>query len=77
MNYFDDYYNDPQPEEEESNYIPCQPKEPRERKGMRRVVSVLLVLALVIGICGATSTPRWLMQRVSDAVQRITNDKTS
>jgi 4-hydroxy-3-methylbut-2-enyl diphosphate reductase len=30
-----------------------------------------------IGICGATSTPRWLMQRVSDTVQRITNDKTS
>ena len=28
-----------------------------------------------IGICGATSTPRWLMQRVSDAVQRITTTK--
>ena len=27
-----------------------------------------------IGICGATSTPRWLMQRVSDAVQQITSD---
>ena len=25
-----------------------------------------------IGICGATSTPRWLMQRVSDAVQHMT-----
>ena len=25
-----------------------------------------------IGICGATSTPRWLMQRVSDAVQQLT-----
>ncbi len=24
-----------------------------------------------IGICGATSTPRWLMQRVSDAVRRL------
>lgn len=24
-----------------------------------------------IGICGATSTPRWLMQRVSDAVQEL------
>ena len=24
-----------------------------------------------IGICGATSTPRWLMQRVSDAVRRM------
>ena len=29
-----------------------------------------------IGICGATSTPRWLMQRVSDAVQRLI-DNTS
>ena len=27
-----------------------------------------------IGICGATSTPRWLMQRVSAAVQRLTNE---
>lgn len=25
-----------------------------------------------IGICGATSTPRWLMNQVSDAVQRLT-----
>ena len=25
-----------------------------------------------IGICGATSTPRWLMQRVSDTVQKLT-----
>ena len=28
-----------------------------------------------IGICGATSTPRWLMQRVSDAVQELTESK--
>ena len=28
-----------------------------------------------IGICGATSTPRWLMQRVSDTVQCLTNDQ--
>ena len=28
-----------------------------------------------IGICGATSTPRWLMQRVSDAVQQLTESK--
>ena len=27
-----------------------------------------------IGICGATSTPRWLMQHVSEAVQRLTQD---
>ena len=31
-----------------------------------------------IGICGATSTPRWLMQRVSDTVQQLidTNHST-
>jgi (E)-4-hydroxy-3-methyl-but-2-enyl pyrophosphate reductase (IPP and DMAPP forming) len=28
-----------------------------------------------IGICGATSTPRWLMQRVSDTVERLTQAK--
>ncbi len=27
-----------------------------------------------IGICGATSTPRWLMQRVSDAVSELASD---
>ncbi|MBR5726245.1 MAG: 4-hydroxy-3-methylbut-2-enyl diphosphate reductase [Muribaculaceae bacterium] len=27
-----------------------------------------------IGICGATSTPRWLMQRVSDAVKDLVNE---
>lgn len=59
MNYFDDYYTDPQPEEPQPNYIPPespkQPKPKKERKGMRRVISVLLVLALVIGSCGATA----------------------
>lgn len=55
MNYFDDYYNDPQPRQEESGYIPPKPKAPKERKGLRRVVSVLLVLALVLGSCGATA----------------------
>ena len=76
MNYFDDYYNDPQPEEEESNYIPRQPKEPRERKGMRRVVSVLLVLALVIGSCGATAflmNRHW--QKEMQALTQQMNDK--
>ena len=29
-----------------------------------------------IGICGATSTPRWLMQRVSDAVQDLIHQTT-
>ena len=59
MNYFDDYYTDPQPEEPQFNYIPHeQPKQPRpkkERKGLRRFVSALLVLALVFGSCGATA----------------------
>ena len=30
-----------------------------------------------IGICGATSTPRWLMQRVSDAVLQLTDNQSS
>ena len=57
MNYFDDYYSDPQPAEE-PKYIPPEPKPPKarkERKGFKRFVSVLLVLALVAGSCGATA----------------------
>ena len=30
-----------------------------------------------IGICGATSTPRWLMQRVSEAIQNLIDNKSS
>ena len=30
-----------------------------------------------IGICGATSTPRWLMQRVSDAVESLIKNQQS
>ena len=55
MNYFDDYYNDPQPQQERPDYIAPEPKPRKERKGMRRVVSVLLVLALLAGSCGATA----------------------
>ena len=55
MNYFDDYYTDPQPEREQPSYIAPEPKPRKERKGMRRIVSVLLVLALVIGSCGVTA----------------------
>ena len=61
MNYFDDYYSEPQPPKEEPNYIPQEdfspkpPKQKKERKGMKRWVSVLLVLALVLGSCGATA----------------------
>ena len=29
------------------------------------------------GVCGATSTPRWLMQRVSDAVQQLITDNNA
>ena len=55
MNYFDDYYNDPQPQQEEPQYSPPEPKKRKERKGFRRFVSVVLILALVIGSCGATA----------------------
>ena len=61
MNYFDDYYSS-QPEQpqqpQQPNYIPPQPWEPKpkkERKGLRRVLSILLVLALVVSSCGATA----------------------
>ena len=55
MNYFDDYYTDPQPEQQ-PNYIPPEaPKQRKERKGLRRLLSVILVLALVAGSCGATA----------------------
>ena len=77
MNYFDDYYS---PDEEEQSYIPQEPKAPKvrkERKGLRRVVSVLLVLALVFGSCGATAlvlNNYWqkemsaMMQRMDDKI---------
>ena len=60
MNYFDDYYSQqPEPEQEETNYIPRQdpqpPKKRRERKGLRGFVSVILVVALVFGSCGLTA----------------------
>ena len=55
MNYFDDYYTDPQPEREQPSYIAPEPKPRKERKGMRRVVSIVLALALVIGSSGVTA----------------------
>ena len=58
MNYFDDYYTDPQPDQEQPSYIPPEPKPPRQRKqrkGMRRVLSVILVIVLVLGSCGVTA----------------------
>ena len=58
MSYFDDYYNESQPQQPEPNYIPPEPEMPKpkkERKGMRRSISILLALALVLGSCGATA----------------------
>ena len=58
MNYFDDYYSSQQPQEE-PEYIPQeQPKAPKvrkERKGLKRFLCVVLVLALVAGSCSATA----------------------
>ena len=63
MNYFDDYYSN-QPEESNSYIPPMETEEPKKpkvpkvrkaRKGLRRVVSAVLVLALVAASCGATA----------------------
>jgi len=79
MNYFDDYYNDPQPQQEEPKYIPPEPRQPKpkkERKGMRRVVSILLVLALVLGSCGATAVlMNSYFQKEMKALTQQMNDK--
>ena len=78
MNYFDDYYNEPQ-QEPEQHYDPVQPKAPKakkERKGMRRFVSVLLVLALVIGSCGVTAAlMNHHFQKEMKALTQQMNDK--
>ena len=78
MNYFDDYYNEPQPQEE-PNYIPQEPRQPKpkkERKGFRRFVSFLLVLALVIGSCGATAmVMNSYFQKEMKALTQQMNDK--
>ena len=80
MNYFDDYYTDSQPEQEQPSYIAPEPKQPKERKSLRRVVSVLLALALVIGSCGATAAlmnshfqkeMRNLTQQMNDKIAAI------
>ena len=76
MNYFDDYYNDPQPQQEEPQYVPPMPKPRKERKGLRRFVSVVLILALVIGSCGATAffmNQHW-QQEMKNLTQQM-NDK--
>ena len=77
MNYFDDYYNEPQ--QEQPAYIPPEPKQPKERKerkGLRRAVSLILVLALVLGSCGATAffmNQYW--QKELQALTQQMNDK--
>ena len=58
MNYFDDYYNEPVPEQEQQEIKPVQPKAPqnkKERKGLRRIACVLLALALVAGSSATTA----------------------
>ena len=76
MNYFDDYYSDPQPQQERPSYIPPEPKLTKERKGLRRVVSVLLVLALVLGSCGATALlMNSYFQKEMKALTQQMNDK--
>ena len=84
MNYFDDYYSDSEQEKQQPNYIPAQPPKPKkERKGMRRFVSALLVLALVLGSCGATAVLmnlHWekemknLTQQMNDKIAAIQKD---
>ena len=79
MNYFDDYYSNPEPQQEQPNYIPHEPEAPKvrkERKGLRRAVSVLLVLALVIGSCGATAIiMNNRFQKEMNAMTQQMNDK--
>ena len=76
MNYFEDYYSENQPEQEQPGYIPREPKVRKERKGLRRVVSVVLILALVLGSCGATAffmNQHW--EREMKALTQQMNDK--
>ena len=78
MNYFDDYYSDSQPEQE-PNYIPPKPpKERKERKGLRRFLSIVLVLALVVGSCGVTAAlMNQRFEKQMDAFSRQMEDKLS
>jgi len=79
MNYFDDYYSNSD-QEQQPNYIPPespkQPKPKKERKVLRRVISAVLVLVLVIGSCSATAVLMNLhFQKEMNALTRQMNDK--
>ena len=82
MNYFDDYYTDPQPQEEQPNYIYEQPREPKppkvrkERKGLRRVGCFLLAVALVAGSCATTAAlmNNYFQKEMRNLTQQM-NDK--
>ena len=90
MNYFDDYYSSQQPQEEQENYIPQEeskpPKVRKERKGLKRLLSIVLVVALVFGSCGATAlimNSYWqkemdaMMQRMDDKIAAAQNGTTA
>ena len=62
MNFFDDYYSESQPQQEQTNYIPqeellepASPVEPKPRMGLRRIVCAVVALALVASSCGITA----------------------
>lgn len=79
MSYFDDYYSSQQPQEE-PEYIPQDapkaPKVRKERKGLKRLMCVVLAVALVFGSCGATAlilNSYW--QKEMNAVLQRMDDK--
>lgn len=79
MNYFDDYYNEPTPEQEQQIHEPVQPKAPKEkkdRKFLRRVGCVLVAVALVAGSCATTAAMmNSYFQREMKALTQQMNDK--
>ena len=88
MSYFDDYYSDSEPQQEKPNYIPQEPEPPKarkERKGLRRALSIVLVLALVLGSCGATAVlmnlhwqkeMKTLTQQMNDKITAMQKEMT-
>ena len=79
MNYFDDYYNEPAPEKDEQDYAPVEPKphkNKKERKGLRRLVCVLVAVALVAGSCATTAAMmNSYFQKEMKALTQQMNDK--